>query len=274
MNSNLSLWDKICLKVSEFNYLFGVINYNYDPKNTKTILNLFDKTKLEFNETQVKLRYNLIKEESFELIDSIEKKDSIEIIDALCDILYVVAGAKVYWNFSNENINLSLSKTNLDKATEQFSDLTNESIYKINKILDIDDNEFLRWSDQLKYLNLQLQHLTEQIIDKYNNFNLELTNEYNKILDLIIGLVFEISTKIEINIFKLFMIVHLSNMSKVCESEDIAIKTVEWYKHTDTKYSDVNFRHIEFNNKNYWIIYDQTSKKILKSINYTPTKFI
>jgi hypothetical protein len=68
-------WNQICLCVSEFNYLFGVINYNYNPSNTITFENLFDKNSNEYNETQVKLRYNLIKEESFELIDSVVRKE-------------------------------------------------------------------------------------------------------------------------------------------------------------------------------------------------------
>ena len=267
-------WNQICLCVSEFNYLFGVINYNYNPSNTITFENLFDKNSNEYNETQVKLRFNLIKEESFELIDSIEKKDVIEIIDALADILYVVAGAKVYFNLPNDIINSRLQNDNLDKISESDSSLTADSLNLI--LQSIRDNEYVfnEWKDKLGHLVLLLQNLTENIIHIYEEFNPKFIFDYSNILDDIVYLVFEISKFIKIDIFKIFMIVHKSNMTKVCTDESTANETILWYKQNETRYSNPTYRTIELNNNIFWIIYDQDTKKILKSIKYCPAKFI
>ncbi len=87
----------ICSKVAEFNFLFGVIDYNY-PNTENILVDKFDSFSEKFNESQVKLRFGLINEEVKELEQAIKDKNPIEIVDALCDILYVVAGAKVYFN--------------------------------------------------------------------------------------------------------------------------------------------------------------------------------
>jgi hypothetical protein len=62
-------------------------------------------------------------------------------------------------------------------------------------------------------------------------------------------------------------------MTKVCTDKQTAIVTVEWYKATQDRYKLPNFKEINYNNKIYWIIYDDESKKILKSIKYSPVKF-
>lgn len=270
----MDTWNRICLCVSEFNYLFGVINYNYDPSNTIIFKNLFDKNSSEYNLTQVKLRYNLIKEESFELIDSIEKKDVIEIIDALADILYVVAGAKVYFNLPNDLVNSRLLNDKLLKINELYNPLTTESVQLISQSVRDNKLKFNEWKEKLAHLVLLLQNLTEFIIHKYEEFNPKIIIEYSNILDDIVCLVFEISNFIKIDIFEIFMIVHKSNMSKVCTDELTAIETVQWYKQNEIRYSNPTFRTIEFNNNIFWIIYDEETKKILKSIKYCSAKFI
>lgn len=271
-------WNKICLCVSEFNYLFGVINYNYNPSNTIIFPNLFDKNSNEYNETQVKLRFNLIKEESFELIDSIEKKDVIEIIDALADILYVVSGAKVYFNLPNDIINSRLQNDNLDKIkikiSESDSPLNAEFVNLILQSIRENEYVFNEFKDKLGNLVLLLQNLTEFILNQYDTFDPQFIFDYSNILDDIVYLVFEISKFIKIDIMEIFMIVHKSNMTKVCLDETTAIETIQWYKQNELRYLNPTFRTIELNNNIFWIIYDQDTKKILKSIKYCPAKFI
>lgn len=274
MNMDLTIFDNICLDVSDFNYLFGVINYKYDPSNTYPLFNLFSNRSSEYNETQIKLRYNLIKEESFELIDAFEKLDSIEIIDSLCDILYVGAGAKVYFNLPNDIINKKLSNENLDKKILELNELDENSFDLIKPTILSNESVFEELISKLKYLILELQNLTEDIIREYEIFDENIISNYSTILDNIIYLIFKISDKLSLNIYKLFMIVHKSNMTKICTNLDTAIRTVEWYKANTHRYSSPSFREIEYNEKKYWIIYDADTKKILKSIDYYPAKFI
>lgn len=145
---------------NEFNIAFGV-------KNTDT-------PKPELYDTDpslVEYRLSLIKEETEELIDSIEKKDFKETIDALTDILYVVYGA--YTAFG----------VNADKA---------------------------------------------------------------------------------------FDLVHKSNMSKLCITEQEAIETVEFYN-KEGRYDSPTYRLSP--DGNYYVVYNQSTSKILKSVNYKPVCF-
>jgi len=76
---------------------------------------------------------------------------------------------------------------------------------------------------------------------------------------------------------KAFDLVHQSNMSKVCTSEKEAKETISWYKKNyipGTKklvYDTPSYK--KSKNGKYWIIYNESSGKRLKSINYKPVKF-
>lgn len=74
-----------------------------------------------------------------------------------------------------------------------------------------------------------------------------------------------------IDLDKAFNIVHDSNMSKLCKTEDEAKKTVEWYKKNDDRYDSPSYR--KGVTGDYWVVFNQSSGKILKSVNYTPADF-
>ena len=97
VNSFVDPYTHICSQVADFNYLFGVISHNY-PNSMDLFTEKFDSKSETFNKSQVKLRFGLINEEIKELEQAYKDKNSIEVIDAMCDILYVVAGAKCYFN--------------------------------------------------------------------------------------------------------------------------------------------------------------------------------
>ncbi len=274
---NYSIIDKICLLVSEFNYLFGVINYTYKPENSGIQTDKFVVLTENFNKKQVELRFKLIKEESDELFEAFGKKDKIEIVDALCDILYVVAGAKVYFNLPNGEIDTKLQTDNII-ITEK--PINNINSFEIIELILEDKNRFDDLANQINLiidLNKKLEKLTGNIIkpdvsDQTINL-IELINEYNQILDLIIYQVMIISYKLKLNIYDLFVLVHESNMSKVCTNFETAIKSVDYYKTIEKRYGKPEYKEIIFNSKRFWVIYDDETKKILKSINYKPVNF-
>jgi predicted HAD superfamily Cof-like phosphohydrolase len=72
-----------------------------------------------------------------------------------------------------------------------------------------------------------------------------------------------------IDLDKVFDQVHESNMSKLCKSEEEAIETVEWYKKNNTIYDSPDYRPCK-SNPNLWTVYNKSTGKILKSINYSP----
>ena len=76
----------------------------------------------------------------------------------------------------------------------------------------------------------------------------------------------------DVDIDRAFKIVHDSNMSKLCETEDIAQKTVQWYKDNNTVYDSPAYRKSDLGD--YFVVFNKSTGKILKSINYTPVDFI
>lgn len=65
-----------------------------------------------------------------------------------------------------------------------------------------------------------------------------------------------------------FAKVHASNMTKACNSEQEALDSIEFYKTTDKRYKDPQYK--KSSDGKYWIIYDASTGKILKNKNYTP----
>lgn len=74
-----------------------------------------------------------------------------------------------------------------------------------------------------------------------------------------------------INLDKSIDIVHKSNMSKLCNSEDEAVKTVEWYKENEKRYDSPTYR--KSDDGKYWVVFNESTGKILKNINYIPANF-
>lgn len=70
---------------------------------------------------------------------------------------------------------------------------------------------------------------------------------------------------------KAFDIVHKSNMSKLCTSEQEAQNTVEWYTQNEKRYNSPSYRKSDCGN--FWVVYNESTGKVLKNINYTPAAF-
>jgi len=66
---------------------------------------------------------------------------------------------------------------------------------------------------------------------------------------------------------KLFKLVHESNMSKLCKTEQEAIDTVEWYTHEKINHKYIpGYRMTKDGQK--WLVYDTITKKVLKNKYY------
>ena len=71
---------------------------------------------------------------------------------------------------------------------------------------------------------------------------------------------------------KAFDLVHKSNMSKLCETEDDAIITVKKYKgEVPQRYDSPAYR--KSDDGNYFVVYNQSTMKILKNYKYSPVSF-
>ena len=71
---------------------------------------------------------------------------------------------------------------------------------------------------------------------------------------------------------KAFDIVHNSNMSKLCKSKEEALDTIKWYQeHPEFGYDSPKYR--KSTDDKYYVVYNESTKKILKSIHYKPADF-
>ena len=222
-------------QVQEFHEVFG------HPLNTSLQFNIFTE-----NPKLVDFRISLIDEEIKEFIDACSKKDFIEAIDAIADIMYVVYGAMHVFGVNYD------SYTSLSPLLYTTSYNNNDNI----NVFDTNKSELLK---ETKKLELYLSMLNK-------NKNLLNFNDFVKHLDNIICECYTISSLFNIDIDKCFAEVHRSNMSKVCTSEEEALQTVIWYKKNEKRYTDPTYR--KSSNSKYWIVFDNTTSKILKSIHF------
>ena len=73
------------------------------------------------------LRYDLIKEELAELKDAMEKKNLLEVADALTDILYVTYGAGHAFGIDLDKCFEEVQNSNMSKLDENGKPIYNES---------------------------------------------------------------------------------------------------------------------------------------------------
>lgn len=224
----------------------------------------------------VDLRLKLIKEEIEELQDAFKIYDIVEVIDALSDILYVVYGMCAAFGISIDEeymkyISLILDK---DEGNNIKNDLTN---FQLTRLLVKDENNyilknFLENCNDNNYYNL-LKNNLENISNNYYQIEEGCNNrDFDKIIRYLLLLIedtYSFGIRINVNLDESFAIVHDSNMTKICDNEQLAIETVNWYKSSNTKYDSPIYKHTEFG----YIILNESTGKILKSIKYTPANF-
>ena len=85
------------------------------------------KTKTSFSTDKInKLRIDLIKEELEELTDAINKKDLLEVADALTDILYVTYGAGHAFGIDLDRCFEEVQNSNMSKLDEDGKPIYND----------------------------------------------------------------------------------------------------------------------------------------------------
>lgn len=95
----------------------------------------------------------------------------------------------------------------------------------------------------------------------------ERVKEAVDILWVTIGYLWSVFNGNILKVLQAYKTVYNSNISKICYSEEDAIRTVEMYKNKKNK----NVTYIKYNDDDgdYWVIYDRNGK-YKKGINYVP----
>jgi predicted HAD superfamily Cof-like phosphohydrolase len=101
--------------------------------------------------------------------------------------------------------------------------------------------------------------------------NKDFTEMTDGLIDLLV-VTYGMCANLGIPADKCFEIVNQSNLSKLCDTEDIAKTTVELYKsEIPQRYDSPAYRKSECGK--YFVVYNTSSNKILKSYKYTPANF-
>lgn len=117
---------------------------------------------------------------------------------------------------------------------------------------------------RLSLINEEVKELNEAVDNK------DFVETIDALAD-ILYVVYGAGASFGIDLDKAFNIVHDSNMSKLCKTEEEAKETVEWYVKNDPRYDSPAYR--KGLTGDYWVVYNKSSGKILKSVNYTAADF-
>lgn len=164
-----------------------------------------------------------------------------------------------------------VSMTNFEKV-KQF----NES-FNVEHLTNIDKNVFDTHPDMVK---LRLSLITEEFHELEDAIAAKDMSEVRDALADILYVVYGMQHCLGIKGDKDFDIVHDSNMSKLCVSEEEARQTVEWYQREFTEgrttYDSPYFAKLVHlvNDQERWVVKNHSTGKVLKSINYTPVSWV
>jgi len=215
------------------------------------------------DEKLFKLRWDLIQEESDELFQALKEENYVEILDAVSDILYVVLGAA---DSFNKDFDLVLEEFNIETGNDLKIDLSDNIAlmpfgkYRMQLIFDDEKDKLIRlennYSSAIK--NLKIAFISRDV------------KEIVKQLVPVHKYLYDWAYLFGFNLNETFALVHDSNMSKLAETEEVAQQTVTWYRENETRYDSPAYRlsPIKVNNEDRWIIFNSSTGKVLKSINY------
>ena len=154
-----------------------------------------------------------------------------------------------------------MNKTNFEKVLEfnkAFGVKTN-----VEPQLDLFDSD-------PKLVKYRLDLITEEVDELKDAIKAKDFKEVIDALSDILYVTYGAFSAYGINADEAFELVQQSNMSKLCVSEEEAKLTVESYK-LDDRYDSPTYR-LSIDQKHY-IVFNKSTSKILKSINYNPVSF-
>jgi predicted HAD superfamily Cof-like phosphohydrolase len=155
-----------------------------------------------------------------------------------------------------------MSLTNFQKVLNEFNVAFGVSNNSTPQLDLFDTNpELVKY--RLSLINEEAKELNEAISNK--DF-IETIDALSDILYVVYGAY----SAFGIDADKAFELVHRSNMSKLCLTEEEAKQTVESYKN-DTRYDSPCYR-LSPDGKHF-VVYNKSTNKILKSIMYEPVSF-
>jgi len=242
-------------KIVEFHYCSGLLVTDSDTRSVYS-----QDSKL------VKLRLDLIVEEFNELLEAVKYNNFVEIIDALADLLYVSYGACASFGFLQQKGHVfNICDTNIQNKPDRLITTNNPNLVILyQSILATNIDKIIELVQHVLSVNIPFNNLSDVMmmtaITNSKNLKLELLN--------LIKNIYITSIAFGVDINRAYALVHESNMTKFCNTEQEAIDSVKTYE-TDERYDTPAYK--KSNGK--YVIYNQSSGKILKSKYYKPVSF-
>ena len=158
------------------------------------------------------------------------------------------------------------SKTNFQKVQEF------NKVFGVSRTNKLYKNVF---DDNQKLVKLRLDLIKEEVGELEEAIQNKDMKEVIDALSDILYVVYGAGDSFGIDLDHTFDMVHSSNMSKSCNNEELAIKTVEDYqKKYDAGNSPYDSPAYRFDEESgLYIVYNKSSGKILKSIEYNAVNF-
>jgi predicted HAD superfamily Cof-like phosphohydrolase len=156
------------------------------------------------------------------------------------------------------------------------SRLTNfQKVVEFNKAFGVQTNTTPQldiFDKDPKFVESRLALIREEFNETVDAIkNKDFTEMTDGLVDLLV-VTYGMCANLGIDADKCFEIVNQSNMSKLCYTEDIAIESVRRYKEeVPQRYDSPAYK--KSNCGKYFVVYNQSSNKILKSYLYTPANF-
>lgn len=178
----------------------------------------------------------------------------------------VVEGCQNLKDMCSNFVNNTIFKTNFEKVST-FNKVAGVAILS-NVTPDVVESKKELVNQMFSLIDEETKELREAID---NNDVVEIRDALADILYVTYGMGYRLGIEMD----KDFDIVHSSNMSKFCTSEEEAKQTVESYvaKHKvgDSPYDTPYYEKIP--NTNLWVIRNRSTGKVLKNMNYTPVSW-
>jgi predicted HAD superfamily Cof-like phosphohydrolase len=247
-------------KVVDFNTCFG-----------SHVATEYDKHLYFSHPNIVNLKYGLVDEEVKELDEAYMENDIVEIIDALCDIKYVLYGMAAAFGINSDVEFKKYLRYTCDKSnTIDNSDFV--MVKNLNNDINYDVKNYINNSKNTEFKKKTHKIMSNIILINANLKKAKNNAKFDIMLQELNVLLYHVNLMgitIGVNLDDAFNIVHSSNMSKVCPSEDLAKETVAWYLDNDDRYKTPDYRESDYG----WVVFNKDTGKILKSIKYTPADF-
>ena len=153
-----------------------------------------------------------------------------------------------------------------------------DKVTTFNKVFGVTTHDTLQpeiFTKDPKLVNLRLSLIKEEVKELEEAIQNHDMPEVIDALADILYVVYGAGASFGINLDKAFDIVHSSNMSKICPTEELAQKTVENYKRLfeegKSPYDSPAYKKEETGLG--YIIYNQSTGKVLKNIKYNAVDF-